>query len=137
MPAFLAVKGLVKQHINSFNYLVDQDIKNIVLANQKITSIADPMFYLKYLDVRVGTPDVEEGYNQVQSTTPHDCRLRDITYSAPITVDIEYTRGRNERFVNNHDCDCQLSPINAELLNAINHFVVIPLFLTYASAWNH
>ena len=61
MPAFLAVKGLVKQHIISFNYLVDQDIKNIVISNQKITSIADPMFYLKYLDVRVGTSDVEEG----------------------------------------------------------------------------
>ena len=25
--------------------------------------------------------------------TPHECRLRDLTYSAPITVDIEYTRG--------------------------------------------
>ena len=48
-------------------------------SQQKITSIADPMFYLKYLDVRVGTPDVEEGYIRVQSTTPHDNRLRDIT----------------------------------------------------------
>jgi len=24
--------------------------------------------------------------------TPHACRLRDVTYSAPITVDIEYTK---------------------------------------------
>ena len=29
-----------------------------------------------------------------RSTTPHECRLRDITYAAPITVDIEYTRGQ-------------------------------------------
>lgn len=28
------------------------------------------------------------------NTTPHECRLRDMTYSAPITVDIEYTRGQ-------------------------------------------
>ena len=27
-------------------------------------------------------------------TTPQQCRLRDATYSAPITVDIEYTRGK-------------------------------------------
>ena len=26
--------------------------------------------------------------------TPQQCRLRDITYAAPITVDIEYTRGK-------------------------------------------
>jgi DNA-directed RNA polymerase III subunit RPC2 len=42
--------------------------------------------------VHVGMPDVEEGFNITQSVTPHDCRLRDMTYSAPITVDIEYTR---------------------------------------------
>lgn len=29
------------------------------------------------------------------------CRLRDMTYSAPITVDIEYTRG-NQRIVRNN-----------------------------------
>lgn len=38
-------------------------------------------------------PDVEEGFGIIRSTTPHECRLRDLTYSAPITVDIEYTRG--------------------------------------------
>ncbi len=27
-------------------------------------------------------------------TTPQQCRLRDATYSAPITVDVEYTRGK-------------------------------------------
>ena len=74
VPAFLGVKGLVKQHINSFNYLINEDIRNIVMTNDKITSNADPMFYLKYLDVRVGAPDVEEGFNMVQTTSPHDCR---------------------------------------------------------------
>ena len=49
LPAFLKVKGLVKQHIDSFNYFVETEIKNIVKANEKVTSSADPMFYLKYL----------------------------------------------------------------------------------------
>jgi DNA-directed RNA polymerase III subunit RPC2 len=35
-----------------------------------------------------------------KSTTPHDCRLRDMTYAAPITVDIEYTRGQ-QRVIRN------------------------------------
>ena len=94
VPAFLQVKGLVKQHIDSFNYFMNQDIKDIVMANERVTSFADPMFYLKYLDVRVGSPNVEEDFNQFKATNPHDCRLRDLTYSAPITVDIEYTRGQ-------------------------------------------
>lgn len=100
VPAFLQVKGLVKQHIDSFNYFVNVDIKNIVKANDKVLSDVDPMFYLKYLNVYVGKPDVEDGFNITKNTTPHECRLRDMTYSAPITVDIEYTRG-NQRVVRN------------------------------------
>ena len=36
---------------------------------------------------------IDESFNITRTTTPHECRLRDITYSAPISVDIEYTRG--------------------------------------------
>lgn len=121
VPAFLKIKGLVKQHIDSFNYFINEDIKKIVQANDKVTSDADPSFYLKYLNVRisssisyfslvnwtlifqvnVGKPDVEDGFNITKNTTPHECRLRDMTYSAPITCDIEYTRG-NQRVVRNN-----------------------------------
>lgn len=54
VPAFLEIKGLVKQHIDSFNHFVNVDIKKIVQANKLVLSDADPLFYLKYLDVRVG-----------------------------------------------------------------------------------
>lgn len=47
MPAFLRVKGLVKQHIDSFNYFINVDIKNIVKINSKVTSDVDPLFYVK------------------------------------------------------------------------------------------
>jgi DNA-directed RNA polymerase III subunit RPC2 len=47
LPAFLAVRGLVKQHIDSFNYLITHDIKKIVKANEKVTCDVDPNFYLK------------------------------------------------------------------------------------------
>lgn len=43
---------------------------------------------------------MEDGFNITKETTPHECRLRDMTYSAPITVDIEYTRG-TQRVVRN------------------------------------
>ncbi|KAK6011008.1 DNA-directed RNA polymerase, beta subunit, partial [Ostertagia ostertagi] len=79
------VRGLVKQHIVSFDYFVNEEIKTIMLANQKITSDANPNFYLKYLDIRVGKPSSEEGLNQIHDKiTPQECRLRDMTYAAPI-----------------------------------------------------
>jgi DNA-directed RNA polymerase III subunit RPC2 len=30
-----------------------------------------------------------------KSITPHECRLRDITYGAPLLVTLQYTRGKN------------------------------------------
>ena len=95
LPAFLKVKGLVKQHIDSFNYFIDVEIKKIVKANELITSDADPSFYMKYLNISVGKPDVEESYHVTKSISPHDCRLRDMNYSAQLTVDIEYMRGKS------------------------------------------
>lgn len=94
LPAFLSMHGLVRHHIDSFNHFINVEIKEIMRANERITSDADPQFYLKYLDIHVGTPNIEEDFTVGRSTTPHECRLRDMTYSAPITVDIEYTRGQ-------------------------------------------
>ena len=93
LPAFLKVKGLVKQHLDSFNYFVDVDLKKIIKANQLILSDVDPEFYLKYVDIRVGHRSTSSSKDYI--VPPHECRLRDMTYSAPIYVDIEYTRGRN------------------------------------------
>ncbi|BFU25408.1 DNA-directed RNA polymerase III subunit 127.6 kda polypeptide putative [Entamoeba histolytica] len=91
IPAFVKARGLVRQHIDSFNYFIDEEIKQIVKANDKITCDADPRFYLKYLDVKVDTPCVEVDYKK-ESITPQECRLRDISYTAPILANIQYTR---------------------------------------------
>ncbi|CEP64097.1 DNA-directed RNA polymerase III core subunit RET1 LALA0_S10e02190g [Lachancea lanzarotensis] len=93
LPAFLKVKGLVKQHLDSFNYFVDVDLKKIIKANELILSDVDPEFYLKYVDIRVGHKSSSSTKDYI--VPPHECRLRDMTYSAPVYVDIEYTRGRN------------------------------------------
>ena len=83
------MRGLVKQHLDSFNHLVDIEIKQIVKANEKVTVDTDPSFYLRFLDVYVGEPSVEEEFHSERTWssdrfTPQECRLRDITYSSPI-----------------------------------------------------
>lgn len=55
----------------------------------------DPRFWLKYTDINVGFPDRNEDEAVDKRVTPNECRLRDITYSAPIIVTIQYTRGKN------------------------------------------
>eukprot|EP00164_Ancoracysta_twista_P013168 GFYU01020938.1.p1 GENE.GFYU01020938.1~~GFYU01020938.1.p1 ORF type:complete len:248 (+),score=42.83 GFYU01020938.1:94-837(+) len=95
LPAFLKVRGLVKQHVDSFNYFVNKEIKNIVKANARVTSDEDPNFFLQYDDVHVGRPNWEENF-ATENVTPQDCRLRDITYSARISVDVTYTRGKQK-----------------------------------------
>lgn len=104
MPAFLKVKGLVKQHIDSFNYFVEVELKKIVKANQKVVSDIDPRFYLNYTDIYVGRPsrpdedqqrDIILGQTR-SSITPNECRLRESTYAAPIMVNIAYWRGARQ-----------------------------------------
>mmetsp|Transcript_43794 Transcript_43794/g.105889 ORF Transcript_43794/g.105889 Transcript_43794/m.105889 type:complete len:1171 (+) Transcript_43794:84-3596(+) len=96
LPAFLKMRGLTKQHIDSFNYFLNVDIRTIMKANNKITCDADPSWYLEYKDIRIGTPnvDVPDAPGVYESITPQQCRLRDMTYYAQILVDIEYTRDK-------------------------------------------
>lgn len=99
LPAFLKNKGLVKQHIDSFNHFINVELKKIIKAEPVITSDIDPNFYIKYLDIYVGRAQRSDeniyGDSKKESTiTPNECRLSDLTYSAPIFVDVQYTKGR-------------------------------------------
>lgn len=96
LPHFLRVRSLMRQHIDSFDYFVNTEMKEIVQSPSacEIRSEHDPKFYLRYTDCWVGEPSVEEDSYATTQATPFQCRLRDCTYSAPIYVNIRYTRGR-------------------------------------------
>mmetsp|Transcript_4278 Transcript_4278/g.8185 ORF Transcript_4278/g.8185 Transcript_4278/m.8185 type:complete len:1346 (+) Transcript_4278:111-4148(+) len=96
LPHFLQVRSLMRQHIDSFDYFVNIEMKEIVQSPSacEIRSDHDPKFYLRYTDCWVGEPNVEEDSHSTTQATPNQCRLRDCTYSAPIYVNIRYTRGR-------------------------------------------
>ncbi|KAJ8601877.1 hypothetical protein CTAYLR_002701 [Chrysophaeum taylorii] len=92
LPHFLR---LMKQHIASYDYFVNTEIKKVVGAasNRIVRSEVDPNFFLCYTDVYVGSPSIEEDAFTTTEATPFECRLRDATYSAPIYVDVRYRRG--------------------------------------------
>lgn len=128
LPAFLAVKGLVKQHIDSFNHFVDVEIKQIVRSSHLFPRAAlltrwhrskriieSPLMSIPpfgsntktfwsdrsstarstfpHTRLQVGTPTRTDTNSLDKSIFPHECRLRDHTYSAPIFVKILYQRG--------------------------------------------
>lgn len=117
LPAFLKVKGLVKQHLDSYNYFVDVDLKKIIKANELVLSDVDPDFYLKYLDIRIGHRLTSAPGTKEVILPPHECRLRDLTYSAPIYVDVEYTRGK--KIVINRDLEIGRMPVMLRLNKCI------------------
>jgi DNA-directed RNA polymerase III subunit RPC2 len=95
LPAFLKVKGLVKQHIDSYDYFTDVELKKIVEANCFIVSEANNKKWIRFTDIRVGKPCriADTGLGYVETVvTPNECRLRDMTYAAPIYVDFIYPK---------------------------------------------
>jgi hypothetical protein len=55
-PTPKQVRGLVRQHIESFDHFVNRGIKAVVRArgNHRVTCEADPNWHLRYTDVYVG-----------------------------------------------------------------------------------
>lgn len=51
LPAFLKVKGLIKQHIDSFNYFTEVQLKKIVGApgNRMVKSDVNEQFWMEYV----------------------------------------------------------------------------------------
>ena len=93
----------MKQHIDSFNFFIEVELKKIVEANRTIVSDVDPKFFLTFTDIYVGKPnrldEEQSDYSRSEwnsSVTPNECRLRDSTYAAPILVNISYWRGIRE-----------------------------------------
>lgn len=76
----------------------------------------------------MGFPKIEEDFEQ-HNLMPNECRIRDLTYSSPIHVDIEYTKGdriymKNEVLIGRMPMmlgasNCWLSGMNHEKLAAI------------------
>lgn len=88
--------GLVKQHIDSFDFFLNQEIKEIVRSNRLIKSDQEEKFWLEFTDVHVERPTRNDfsDFKARNEVTPMECRLRDMTYAAKVTVDITYSRDR-------------------------------------------
>jgi DNA-directed RNA polymerase III subunit RPC2 len=94
LPALIGMKGILNHHIASFDHLIGVEMKKILLndSNREIKSSIDPDFAIRYTNIRVMNPQeiVAKG-QQPKNVTPHECRLRDVTYRGDMIVDVEYS----------------------------------------------
>lgn len=86
----------MKRHIDSYDFFVNHEIKEIVQANRRVLSDVDSNFYFEFTDIRVLSPSRDQlhDHQSQRKVTPMECRLRDMTYCAPVVVDIAYPRNK-------------------------------------------
>ncbi len=96
MKAFLEEYGLVRQHIDSYNRFVEKDLKEIV-REYGVASTPRREYELRIVDVEIGEPMVVESDGSEHPVTPLECRIRDLTYWAPIKAKVVLYEGGVER----------------------------------------
>ena len=65
-------------------------MKAIIQANARVVSDQNPMYWIRYTNIRVEPPWLDGGSGKRRLITPMECRLTDSTYSGRILVDVEY-----------------------------------------------
>jgi len=94
IDSLIKERGLVRQHLDSFNDFIERGIQQIV--NEVGVIVPDlgkkqgngEMVYFKLGKVRVGKPTVYEADGSVANIYPAEARIRNLTYAAPLYLEI-------------------------------------------------
>ncbi len=86
---YLKNHSLVESNIRSFNDFIENKMQEIVEDLNETISNDD--FEIKLGKINMGKPNLVEADGSSKSVTPAEARLRDLTYSAPISMEITIT----------------------------------------------
>lgn len=89
VESFVAEKGLARLHLDSYNEFIRRGLQQII---DEIKIIEAPSrvsgYYIQLGTIKVGEPRVKEARGFETKVTPNECRLRGLTYSAPIYLEM-------------------------------------------------
>ncbi|MEK6825048.1 MAG: DNA-directed RNA polymerase subunit B'', partial [Nanoarchaeota archaeon] len=88
---YLEQHSLVESNIRSFNDFVSARMQSIVNEVNDQTTKEDVDVTLG--KIRIGKPDVIEADGSVSQITPTEARLRSLTYSAPVFIELSARYG--------------------------------------------
>jgi len=83
---FITNSDLSKFQIDSYNWLVEKGLQEVIDEKGSL-DIEIPDYSLELGKIRIGTPQVNESGQGVEPRYPFECRLRNLTYSAPIMLE--------------------------------------------------
>ena len=94
--AYFTKDNIVRHHLDSFNDFLDFGIQKVIDEQGIIeTDIEDT--YVRLGKIRIGKPMVKEADGAQDLLYPNDARLRNITYSAPIYLEMIIVQGEDEK----------------------------------------
>ncbi|MCD6477464.1 MAG: DNA-directed RNA polymerase subunit B'' [Candidatus Aenigmarchaeota archaeon] len=99
LKKFVENRGLIKYQINSYNDFIKNRLQKIFDEIGEIKPESEKLkdFKVKIGKVRVGRPSVKEADGSLRKILPMEARLRDLTYSAPIFLEMTPMIGDNEQ----------------------------------------
>lgn len=97
MRAFLEEEGLSRQHLDSYNDFIENDLQRIIDEVGEIT-IDAPLnpFKVKLKRIEVGRPRIVEVDGSDHPLYPMEARLRSLSYAAPLFLEMAYTSDDRE-----------------------------------------
>ena len=136
---YLSEHSLLESNITSFNEFIEHRMQDIV--EEISETINNEEFEIHLGNVKIGKPMIIEADGSSSLVMPSEARLRNLTYSAPITLDLTVKKdnqvdsevveiGRIPAMVKSKICNTYGMTADA-FLYAILHF------LTVASDLNH
>ena len=91
LQKYLEDHSLVESNITSFNNFLRYRMQEIV--DEVSESIEQDEFEISLGKIEVGKPDIIEADGSSSFITPSEARLRDLTYSAPVKLEVTVRRG--------------------------------------------
>jgi DNA-directed RNA polymerase subunit B" len=95
LAAYFTRDKIVQHHIDSFNKFLESGLQNIIDEQGVIeTDIED--IYIKLGKIRVENPVVKEADGAIEKLYPNEARLRNLSYSAPLYLEMSVVQGEEE-----------------------------------------
>jgi len=96
VESFFKEKGLVRQHLDSYNSFVEQGLQQVMDEVGGIDLDIEGV-RVKFGAVRLGEPSVKEADGSRPDLWPSESRIRNLSYTVPIHLDMSLVRnGREE-----------------------------------------
>ena len=97
IKGFFREKGLVKQHIDSYNEYIETGLQAIIDEVSSIPiEIEEYPLKIKLGKIEIGTPRVTEVDGSERPIYPTEARVRNLTYAAPLHLEMTPVIGERE-----------------------------------------